>query len=290
MIILEIIATILLGIGLIMIATGTAGILGFRLFIQLKDRKSALGFFLLGFLCLYISGVINTSVNPIASNNLYPEDEENRIVQSPNSNPSTTSNTTTTTLSSVSNLNSNLKNQVSEQLQQLNIIDNFGSIPDYDRDFYFGSWEDFDGDCQNTRAEVLINESFSSISFRSNNECVVDSGEWYDPYTAEVYYFASDLDVDHFVPLYNAWYSGAYQWEDYKRVEFANYLNYENHLIAVDKSANRQKGKDAPNEWMPPNTNFHCEYISIWVEIKYLWELTVTTAEYNFLSNTLSNC
>ena len=79
-------------------------------------------------------------------------------------------------------------------------------------------------------------------------------------------------------------------WEDYKRVEFANYLQYEDHLIAVDKSANRQKGKDAPHEWMPYNTSYQCQYVATWIEIKYLWELSVTSTEYNFLSYFLGNC
>ena len=65
---------------------------------------------------------------------------------------------------------------------------------------------------------------------------------------------------------------------------------FDDHLIAVDKSENRQKSAKNPSEWMPPNISFHCGYVSIWIEIKYLWELTVTTAEYNFLDSTLTSC
>ena len=100
----------------------------------------------------------------------------------------------------------------------------FSGIPSYDRDLYFGSWIDEDGDCQNTRAEVLITESISSVGYRDSSSCVVDSGEWYDPYTNNIYYLASDVDIDHFVPLYDAFYSGAYNWPEYKRIEFANDL------------------------------------------------------------------
>ena len=31
--------------------------------------------------------------------------------------------------------------------------------------------------------------------------------------------------------------------------------------------------------------DYHCEYAANWITIKYLWELTVTTQEYNFLQN-----
>jgi hypothetical protein len=289
----EILVDLLLISGLIMIAIGTVGVLGYKLFVQLKNRKNAIITLFMGFAFIYISGVINTTINPSMSITPLTENEENIPNQKPTSIPQTTVVTTmpsSSNTSVVKNLNTNLKDRTTEQLQELYINDNFGGVPDYDREFYFGSWEDFDSDCQNTRAEVLINESYSTISFRSNENCVVDSGEWYDPYTDEIFFFASDLDVDHFVPLYDAWYSGAYLWEDYKRAEFANYLEYEDHLIAVDNSTNREKGKRAPQEWMPPNSSYHCEYISIWIEIKYLWELSITTLEYNFLSNLLSDC
>lgn len=293
MILLEILGNMLLALGLVMIATGTVGILGYKLFVQLKTRKNAVIALFIGFACIYISGAINTASNRYEATNTLVENEENIPTQNTNNTIQTT-NTNTISSSSrtsiVQKLNSNLRDLALEQLQELYINDDFGGIPDYDREFYFGSWEDFDGDCQNTRAEVLINESYSSISFRGNENCVVDSGEWYDPYTGITFYYASDLDVDHFVPLYNAWYSGAYMWENYKRVEFANYLEYEDHLIAVDNSTNREKGKSAPHEWMPPNSSYHCEYISIWIEIKYLWELSITTLEYNFLSNLLIDC
>ena len=293
MILLEILGTLLLASGLIMIAIGTVGILGYKLFVQIKTRKNAIIMLFAGFAFIYVSGVINTAINPSVSTNTLVENEENIPTQNTNNTIQTTTSSTispSSNTSVVQNLNTSIRDRAAEQLQELYVNDDFGGIPDYDREFYFGSWEDFDGDCQNTRAEVLINESYSSISFRGNDNCVVDSGEWYDPYTGITFYYASDLDVDHFVPLYNAWYSGAYMWEDYKRVEFANYLKYEDHLIAVDKSANRQKGKDAPHERMPYNTSYQCEYVATWIEIKYLWELSVTSTEYNFLSNFLGNC
>lgn len=290
MIFLEIISILLLAISLIMILVGTIGILGYRFLIELNTRKNALVLFSLGFMLLYLSGIINSSVKPNEQNfNLaLSREETTTTLQSNISSPNTTKLPSSTV--SVLKINMELKEIALEHLQTLILNDNFTQIPEYDRDFYFGSWTDEDNDCQNTRAEVLINESFSSISFRDNNNCVVQSGEWYDPYTDLTFNYASDLDIDHFVPLYNAWYSGAYLWEEYKRVEFANYLEFEDHLIAVESSTNREKGKSAPHEWMPPNINYHCDYVVVWIEIKYLWELTLTTSEYNFLFDLLSEC
>ena len=287
---MQILATLTLILGFIAIFYGVLGIFGFSYKIQIT-RKQAIQVLFIGFMSLYISGIFNSNTiieNPEATNQTQPTSQTQPLATT-----STIANNMaplTSTSATSPRLSNTAIEDVAKKLLALTINNDFSGIPSYDRDLYFGSWSDDDGDCQNTRAEVLINESYSTISFRSNENCVVDSGEWYDPYTDEIFFFASDLDVDHFVPLYDAWYSGAYLWEDYKRAEFANYLEYEDHLIAVDNSTNREKGKRAPQEWMPPNSSYHCEYISIWIEIKYLWELSITTLEYNFLSNLLSDC
>ena len=282
------IATLIVVVGLIFIFIGTIGIFGFS-YIRQITRTQAIQSLFLGFFLLIISGNIYTANTPEISN---PTNQN-----LPSTTTTMTQNTqqqTVTTISS-SNTSNTVKSNVTktdtlDKLNSLLINDDFSSVPSYDRDLYFGSWEDFDNDCQNTRAEVLLEESLANVTFRKADQCVVDTGEWFDPYTGNTYFFASDLDVDHFVPLYDAWYSGAYLWTDYKRIDFANDLLYSDHLIAVDKGENRTKGKSSPAEWMPPNQGFHCEYVSIWVEIKWLWELTITSNEYKFIERTLSNC
>ena len=84
--------------------------------------------------------------------------------------------------------------------------------------------------------------------------------------------------------------TGAVKASLYKNSERRSSQVSDNLNFIYDKSENRQKSAKNPSEWMPPNSSFHCEYVSIWIEIKYLWELTVTTAEYNFLESTLSSC
>ena len=49
-------------------------------------------------------------------------------------------------------------------------------IPKYKRS-YFGGWADSDGDCQNTRHELLQELSTSIMSF-TNNTCCVLTGKW----------------------------------------------------------------------------------------------------------------
>jgi Protein of unknown function (DUF1524) len=149
----------------------------------------------------------------------------------------------------------------------------------YNRQKHFGSWIDEDKDGQNTRAEVLIDESKIPVKFKTSQNRLVISGLWLCPFTGLTISNASMLDIDHIVPLKEAWLSGASNWTKTKRVQFANHLSDPNHLIAVYKKANRSKGARDPAHWLPTNTNFIVEYLQIWVKIKNDWSLDMDTVE-----------
>ena len=99
-------------------------------------------------------------------------------------------------------------------------------------------WSDADGDCQDTRQEVLIEESEIAVSFIDTDECRVLAGRWTDAYSGEVFTDPKDLDVDHMVPLRNAQRSGGWEWTKQHRAEYANDPDNPEHLIAVKASAN----------------------------------------------------
>ena len=90
-------------------------------------------------------------------------------------------------------------------------------IPVYDRG-KFGSWKDFDNDCQNTRHELLQELSLDEFTL-TDNTCRVLTGLWLDPYTNMYFSASSELDIDHLVPLKYAWTRGAYNWSKSKRVK-----------------------------------------------------------------------
>ena len=142
---------------------------------------------------------------------------------------------------------------------------------EYNRDDW-GGWIDEDGDGLNTRHEVLAEESLIK-PIVSNNKVV--SGKWFDRYTGKYFTNPSDLDIDHLVPLKNAYISGASNWSKKKKNRYYNYLKYDNHLIAVSKSANRNKSDKSPVEWLPPNKDYQCEYVREWFKIKTAWGLTI---------------
>lgn len=161
--------------------------------------------------------------------------------------------------------------------------------PEYDRSEW-RHWTDEDRDCQNARQEVLIAESATAVEFESADECRVSSGRWQGPYTGELVTDPRDLDVDHLVPLENAHRSGAWAWSRERKREYANYMGYENHLIATTSSANRSKGSKGPEGWRPHLESYWCVYAIDWVTVKGHWGLTVTEAEYAALREMLATC
>lgn len=153
-------------------------------------------------------------------------------------------------------------------------------MPEYNRSDW-GRWSDDDGDCQDTRQEVLIAESIEPVVFEDERKCRVQSGHWVDPYTGERITDPSKLDIDHMVPLHEAHLSGGHAWDAAKKKAYFNDLAYPEHLVAVTASANRSKGDRQPHEWMPPAQipAVYCTYIHDWIRIKTRWELAYDQAE-----------
>lgn len=151
----------------------------------------------------------------------------------------------------------------------------------YKREAFGDGWLDFDGDCMNTRNEILASLSTGQVTLTGSG-CAVVTGRWNDPYTGKIFTNPRDMDIDHIVPLSFAWKHGADQWSTEKRQKFANDpVN----LISVDGPTNRQKSDDGPLKWLPPNLDYRCEYTLRFIRISKIYGLTFGAQEAQDMSD-----
>ncbi|MGH3243287.1 MAG: HNH endonuclease family protein [Spirillospora sp.] len=159
-----------------------------------------------------------------------------------------------------------------------------GSSDGYDRD-KFPHWINQGNNC-NTR-EVVLKRDGSSV--QTGSDCYPTSGTWKSPYDGATWTQPSDIDIDHMVPLAEAWRSGASSWTTSRRQAFANDLA-SSQLWAVTDNVNQAKGDKDPAEWTPPLASFRCMYARSWIDVKYRYGLTVDSAEKSALSSLLGTC
>jgi hypothetical protein len=157
----------------------------------------------------------------------------------------------------------------------------------YERDL-FPHWIDEDRDGCNTRKEVLIAEATTAPVV--GPRCTIVGGQWYSYYDDATWSVQTDLDIDHMVPLAEAWDSGASGWTTAQRRAYANDLGDERSLVAVTDNENQAKADQDPATWLPPYEPARCRYISEWVTVKLRWRLTVDTAEKATLTTWAENC
>jgi hypothetical protein len=153
----------------------------------------------------------------------------------------------------------------------------------YDRD-KFHAWVDADGDCRDTRAEVLVQESLRAVT----GDCTIETGRWYSYYDADTWANASDVDIDHLVPLAEAWDSGARTWTPRTRERYANDIGDRRTLVAVTDNVNQSKGDQDIAEWVPDHGR--CRYVREWTAVKTRWSLTVDRAEKQAMRRLANGC
>lgn len=175
----------------------------------------------------------------------------------------------------------------------------------YDRERYFGGWASNGCGSATTRDTILARDLKDAVK---NPRCQVTSGTLSDPYTGRTIQFrrgrntSSAVQIDHVVALLDAWESGARDWDQAKRVQYANSPDV---LLASDGPANMAKGSGldvngtalyrsqnsgAPDVWMPDNKAYRCDYMAKRATIKSKWGLTMTPREKQQTVSVLSQC
>jgi hypothetical protein len=158
-----------------------------------------------------------------------------------------------------------------------------GSMKGYSRD-KFPTWRKTGSNCD-TRDSVLKRDG-TKVKLSG---CNVVAGTWKSAYDDKVLTAPGQADIDHVVPLANAWRSGAASWTTAKREDFANDLD-DPQLVAVSASSNRSKGDQDPSTWKPPSSDDWCHYAEGWIAVKTHWQLTTTAAEKSALADMLEKC
>ena len=147
---------------------------------------------------------------------------------------------------------------------------------DYDRSEWLPKWSDFDRDCQDTRHELLIRYSLAPVTYTRADGCRVATGLWLDPYTGNFYDKATDLDVEHIVPLKWAHDHGGASWSREQKRRFAEDPD---NLWLVDDGRNQSKGDRGPDHWMPPYAPVSRIYVQRFMAIVQKYGLQTSLAE-----------
>ncbi|MGW9453991.1 HNH endonuclease family protein [Streptomyces sp. NPDC055632] len=129
----------------------------------------------------------------------------------------------------------------------------------------------------NTRNEVLLAEAVQEPAVAAG--CKLTGGKWLSYYDNVEAGEAGKLDIDHMVPLAEAWDSGASAWDAKRREAYANDQGAAASLVAVTARTNRSKADQDPATWMPPLPDAHCRYIGEWTATKLRWDLAVDQTE-----------
>ncbi|WP_258375072.1 excalibur calcium-binding domain-containing protein [Curtobacterium sp. MCSS17_006] len=160
----------------------------------------------------------------------------------------------------------------------------------YEREAFGVAWADVDGNGCDTRDDVLARDLTDTVL---DGTCEVTSGTLVSPYTAVSMHFmrgwetSAEVQIDHVVPLANAWRTGAYAWTAAQREAFANDpVN----LFAVDGPSNQQKSDGDAATWLPANKSFRCAYVAHQVAVKAKYELSLAPAEHDAIARILATC
>ncbi|MFJ1708735.1 HNH endonuclease family protein [Kitasatospora sp. NPDC088346] len=166
------------------------------------------------------------------------------------------------------------------------------AVTDEDRTGYvrtaFKHWVDADKDGCDARKEVIKAEALEAPA--QGPRCALTGGLWLSLYDDVLVTDAGRLDVDHLVPLAEAWDSGASTWTAAERQTYANDLNEPRALIAVTAASNRSKSDKDPAQWLPPAAAYRCTYLDDWVAIKTRWGLSVDAREHQALADLAAGC
>jgi len=154
----------------------------------------------------------------------------------------------------------------------------------YQRSYFGKGWIDADDNCRDTRQEVLARDSLVGVG----SGCRIFKGRWHSADDDRYWTESHQVQIDHLVPLAEAWDSGAYRWTAATRLRYANDLGDRRALVPLSGSVNDDKGADDPT-WYLPKAGI-CSYVTSWIAVKLRWNLSVDERELTALRKAVAAC
>lgn len=150
----------------------------------------------------------------------------------------------------------------------------------YDRTAW-GNWSNKAG-C--TTREQILKDSGDSIQMGTH--CRVLGGHWKSPYDLKDINNPVMVQIDHIVPLKEAFQSGAQSWNAAQRNIF---YNDRDNLVAVSGTSNASKSDSDLAQWLPVQS-YVCTYVVAYEKIKKKYALTVDAKENSKLKELKIGC
>ncbi|WP_236982654.1 MULTISPECIES: HNH endonuclease family protein [Mycobacterium] len=183
---------------------------------------------------------------------------------------------------------------IAQLLTSVPVVEHLPKLPGYQRGCkpgqgcVFGpAWTDTQHTGCDTRNRVLAAQLTNVVFKPGTRDCKVIRGILNDPYTGATLEYGGpthdDIEIDHVFALNRAWDAGAAQWTADQRLLFANDTD---NLLAVSGAENRRKSDSGPDEWLPPNRQFACRFIEIYLSVAVKYRLTVTQRDKSVAEST----
>jgi hypothetical protein len=147
-------------------------------------------------------------------------------------------------------------------------------------------WQHWLGSPCDVGDQVLINQG-KKIKLSPQNKCDILSGSWVSPYDGKKITNPSGVSIDSIVPIQYAVKNGGNSWTAAKKQQFANDSSQ---LVAVSNQSYRAKDFRFPDQWMPSNHSYDCEYSIIWTKVLQKYKLGINASNMKVLTNGLKSC
>ena len=138
---------------------------------------------------------------------------------------------------------------------------------------YLREWWGDEG-FRKTRQEVLKRDSKIPVTLDRRGRVI--GGYWVDAFTGEGLSDPRQVQIDHVVPVSEAYQAGGYGWGKGDRLAF---MNDPDNLVVTSKNENQRKGRLLAGGYLPPKKELRAGFLGRVVKVKDKYGLALTEEE-----------